>query len=1008
MVNSAENPKPVEQDALPIKEVKEDLMTGEQLAEDLITADVEARVADFENWQESQLARIDAEATQGESSALSTEELAEAKKETGLKAKLDSLIQKVKEIRDEYKEKAVDWKIDKVMQSPRVSKSFDFYYIKDLVASLTPEQISRHPELIEYGRKCLVSRFNKSEDTAGYFDVKNGASNEFETVLQAFEDAPEAVTKLLHDPEINEFQEKTFLACLYYPGSQHRALEYSGKLGMDPERTKSLAVQAIKQTVGNKSSDPNDNRRVYDVTDAIKDFKINLETRENLAFDNFKYIATGDYPWSLDGRWKSMFQFSDQEFIDFIEKNKETLTEFAYQGTIKCLRVNLNSGVVTSLFEHFKKYFNLDLSVEKFKQFPENAEVIKEVVYKSAANGQLLKDWENILKLSSVALEDILQSPEGKEALYQGIQVYIAQGEKGEGIEGFANSFKLDFDQVRSDPRTLGNIRIALQNNIERDGTWRPDLVDYFNINENEVSDLKVKAISSLLSLNNFKKAFALMDSLVLNEEQKSAISSDLFGAEDKFIYLEQVKQLMEKQLNYVVCSVFIKEHERFFKKTPQQLEAYFEISQKIIDSPSQEMIRIKDQLIEQILATDNPHKTYEVINNIFIQNNLPMMGKVERVFSALFPNGLIATKLGVASSPVLNQASARLRQNIFFQDLLKVHIESGNRSLKTFLSLLKEADPLTEKMGQNNLSAQEQKKLAYIFRKLKTVADTSMRGKQNDFPAVKGESLSEDYAEICSQLGVKPGQSVSERVVEMFARPLNYQNIDQILTEMSQSRQQAEARGRSAFASLNLQQGDLVKGVQIQYIDNILQNGSVAKEFLGAASDSDATPFDTDVEVLKSETKSDFKENFAGITLATSYGELMFVVKDRGQFQKTVRGEQTKYNKNKYELFQTGTQGENHFGVRTGFPCTEIDFMIYRGSDLKQQENLFYSIAQNGYYIPVVDEAGQTLFSPQLYDEYRKVFAGVARFDGQDMSFATSKGESYYPEINSIIKAKE
>ena len=53
----------------------------------------------------------------------------------------------------------------------------------------------------------------------------------------------------------------------------------------------------------------------------------------------------------------------------------------------------------------------------------------------------------------------------------------------------------------------------------------------------------------------------------------------------------------------------------------------------------------------------------------------------------------------------------------------------------------------------------------------------------------------------------------------------------------------------RSVGQPFRLEVGDFVKGIgDINYLRNILQNGSVSKEYLGVSATSDFTPLDTDL----------------------------------------------------------------------------------------------------------------------------------------------------------------
>jgi hypothetical protein len=991
------------------KEPREQVELSEDSALDRMSGEAGTRVIAFINEQEAAMQRIDAEAAQGESFGLSPKELALAKQETGIRAKLEALKEKAAEISKKFKKMVVDVKVKRVVKEASWAGSeninFQFIKLRQIIAALSPEQLARHPEIVERARKNIIQEFNL-EAKRGYHSM--GFTDSLDRIgvtLSAFQNHPEVTAGLLKSPEIYSLQKKIFLECLYDPHAHSHAVEMAQKLHLTLEQTKPLVIEAVRDTITRTRIDPNVRDHVYDYSRVIKDFGIDKETVRGLALDYFKTEATGTYPWSLDERFKERFHFSEQEFQDFVKDNRETLQALVYEGLIKKLKEILSARPVTSIFEHFQKYFYLDLNLNTFKKLPENSQVMREVVLGSAAKGTIIENEEGFESISSVPIVNILQTPEGQDALYRGIQSQIVEGKKREDIEKVINNFKLDIVNIRSSPQTLESLKTLLRNNISGyNGVWRSDLIEFLNIDEEEIGDIKIEAISTFVKQEKYHSAFLLMNSVSLNQEQIRNISKNIFGTEDKFGYLTTLRKLLENKPIPAAFTAFIKQHERFSNKTPEQLEAYVSISQKVVNSPSQEIIRIQDQLIEQILATENPEKTYEIINNIFIQNNLPLVGKVQRIFDALYPDSKISEMLYEKSSPVLKQAKSRIRKNIIFQDLLKVHIESGNRSLKFFLGALKDLEPLVEKLRQNVLSEQEREKLTYLFRKLKTVADVSLRGQQNEFSSVKGESLLEDYNTICSQLGVKVGQKVSERVVQMFARPLGYQNIDQILSQMQKSRALANARSRSSFASLVLEKGDLVKGVNMLYINNILQNGSVAKEFLGASSDSDATPFDTDLEILTAEGKPNFEESYEAIKIAKDFGELMLVIKDRGQFQKTSSFEPVKYDPSKYELFGSGA----HYGIRTGFPCTEVDFMVFTGADRKQTENLFYSIAQNGYYIPVVDRKGKLLFPPEKYDQYRKVFLGVERFEGENIKFSSLDNDSLYSEVKSIIDTKE
>lgn len=174
-----------------------------------------------------------------------------------------------------------------------------------------------------------------------------------------------------------------------------------------------------------------------------------------------------------------------------------------------------------------------------------------------------------------------------------------------------------------------------------------------------------------------------------------------------------------------------------------------------------------------------------------------------------------------------------------------------------------------------------------------------------------------------------------------------------------------------------------------------------LCKEFLGAETNSDATPFDIDLERIK---KSNWDEHR---NTNKNYGNLIMIIRDRGQFKITDQTNHEITDRSKYELFQTGVLGATHYGIRTGIASTEISFFVGLDSltnDPKELEKKYYEIARNGFYIPVVDSTGKVLFTPTMYDELRKIFDGVEEFEGNPLEVKrNTPDERYYSEIQKI-----
>ena len=154
-----------------------------------------------------------------------------------------------------------------------------------------------------------------------------------------------------------------------------------------------------------------------------------------------------------------------------------------------------------------------------------------------------------------------------------------------------------------------------------------------------------------------------------------------------------------------------------------------------------------------------------------------------------------------------------------------------------------------------------------------------------------------------------------------------------------------ADSRNRNASTKdMILEQGDFIKGINAEekedeekenikylYLRNILQNGSVSKEYLGSDANSDCTPLDTDVSmILNSEGTIREKMNK---TVAADYGPIWFVLKNNESDNRFIttrtsyETEDAKRDMSKMEVFLTG--GEDHYGIRTGFASSEINYIV-------------------------------------------------------------------------------
>lgn len=234
---------------------------------------------------------------------------------------------------------------------------------------------------------------------------------------------------------------------------------------------------------------------------------------------------------------------------------------------------------------------------------------------------------------------------------------------------------------------------------------------------------------------------------------------------------------------------------------------------------------------------------------------------------------------------------------------------------------------------------------------------------------------------------------NMPDRIVKMFGFFAGINTFEEAKKYFIERPQMADKRNREkAEKGFELEIGDFVKGInELKYLPNILQNGSVAKEFLGDCASSDATPLDTDLSQIQ-ELSGTVEETLAN-TAAFRYGKIWLILKNDARFYTTRTHEGTIENvdqrshRDQLEVFYTGVLGNGHYGIRTGFASTEIDYIMCEEYD----KRIGMEIAKNGFYIPVVDKSGKIVFSAKDYDEIRAQMGGLEYYQAGPFNYSES-----------------
>lgn len=432
-----------------------------------------------------------------------------------------------------------------------------------------------------------------------------------------------------------------------------------------------------------------------------------------------------------------------------------------------------------------------------------------------------------------------------------------------------------------------------------------------------------------------------------------------------------------------------------------ERIEYIAPLLNKVSYSNSSELRRLKSEVVSQILLSDNPIKTYEKIERIFVKSNLPTIGKIYLCFKTLYENykGLDFRELS-SISPVLKSKSLRGKDTTIFADLIKANFGSNNRTVREYLTNIEVAYDLYSKIKDGeitfeSLDRESRNELTTFRNHLQTLYEQTLSGRVGKEGFNSTDNVVEDIDALSTLLAPNGNTEyyLPDRVVSMFAHFAGFDTLEEVKNYMDNRVAEAEARNiKRAESDLVLEVGDYVKGVDPQYLANILQRGSVAKEYLGASAASDATPLDTDLSRIT--TLSSNMYETINRTAANSYGSIKLILKNDNRFSvtRTKDGGESidTYDGTKLETFYSGvvdTDNSEHYGIRTGFASTDIDYIMTDVAD----PSIGFEIARNGFYIPVVDRSGKVIFTPDDYKELRLKMQGLSYYDTADYILSDS-----------------
>ena len=343
----------------------------------------------------------------------------------------------------------------------------------------------------------------------------------------------------------------------------------------------------------------------------------------------------------------------------------------------------------------------------------------------------------------------------------------------------------------------------------------------------------------------------------------------------------------------------YVKEH--YDELTIDQIKWTASIMARLSNSNASELADRSEAFTRELLKldTDKIPEALDKIEDVYIHNHLPYVGKNYLVFRTMHPSDNLENDFHFDNgriSPVLQQATGDLksgkldqmlnsRDTIIISDLLRASLGSNNRSIREYLATLKNGQALFDRLNTGeldwsafnqptNLMDKDTKAnydtLSTFAWHLATLYISTLPGKEHPYQLIHQQAdqdvnnaLQTDFTNLTSLIKPNSRYTLADRAVRYFAHFVGIEDLAGAERYMNDAVKEADARNRKTAEYLattkepKLQPGDLVKGMGgtdgygIRYLSYAFQNGSISKEYLGDASRSDTTPLDADVSIV-------------------------------------------------------------------------------------------------------------------------------------------------------------
>lgn len=470
---------------------------------------------------------------------------------------------------------------------------------------------------------------------------------------------------------------------------------------------------------------------------------------------------------------------------------------------------------------------------------------------------------------------------------------------------------------------------------------------------------------------------------------------------------------------------------------------------EKVADLSSYEQLQtsaIDINSIIQNLYLKSQGKSKEEFNqlledtyNLFTYNNVPEFMKNFRMFQ-LGAYYEIQNKNITSFQGKTNDE----RDKLILEDLFKISLDSNNKSLRDFASIILEGKQLTTRIQgdpENKIKTLSTEEMALLSQYRDTLFDLHNLTKEirkTDRPRIeKTGDILKDFRTLVSAYSDNKDHNPNSRNIIFNPNKMLDELFGDFITTTIRPKAMLEYMDRRKAESderhlrieqqlkdgtMHLEPGDFIKGVASfdEYIPSMLSDGVKGGEFNQEHSHSDATPLDADFgyvskinikKAKQNEKKEDVTDyEIIRTTISSAYGSEYIVLKSYADRLKDRSSQEfdvgTFTGSPDYYELGNGDNDDNPGAsryIRTGIPVTDIDYIVSYDWNPKNS----YEMAMAGIYIPVVNPKGEVVFTSYEYNRIRDEMRGLSHYGADDIivSKDTTNMDALYAAYRSISK---